>query len=344
MLRSLLVTHQLEGSEPWGHEDRYFALSAVVASRSMPRDVSSNASRWAKALESATPGTRDAVESAYRRWNSVIRDALRIETALRLSVGEDIQSVPVKIVDGMPAPFAEALRGLEGLEWLLLNRTALEAAITGARFLEASLPGARAQWGEEAGLADVDDIRAVHATAYSWLRRLNQLNALERLAGIREDVLGAYYFRIPEIRLHWQVIGITARLLGVSTEALTIVVLAHELAHAYTHLGLDIDNERWETDRFARSDLHVVEGLAQYYTETICSRLEPRMPSALAAYHALLQHQSAPYQAQLSWTEGGRRSSEIIRVSMLEFRSKGLESHADFTSAVNRYRVGVRGR
>jgi hypothetical protein len=62
------------------------------------------------------------------------------------------------------------------------------------------------------------------------------------------------------------VIGITARALGVSPDALTIVVLAHELAHAYAHLGRDIDNERWETEQFAKSDIDIVEGLAQFYT------------------------------------------------------------------------------
>jgi hypothetical protein len=64
-------------------------------------------------------------------------------------------------------------------------------------------------------------------------------------------VLGAYFFRIPQIRLYWVVIGIAARTLGVAVEALTIVVLAHELARAYTHLGRDIDNERWDTGHFA---------------------------------------------------------------------------------------------
>jgi len=90
---------------------------------------------------------------------------------------------------------------------------------------------------------------------------------MERIFDIREDVLGAYYFRIPEIRLYWVVIGIVARAIGVSVEALTVVVLAHELAHAYTHLGHDIDNERWETERFARTELDIVEGLAQFYTQ-----------------------------------------------------------------------------
>ena len=35
---------------------------------------------------------------------------------------------------------------------------------------------------------------------------------------------------------------------GFDVEALTYVVLAHELAHAYTHLGRDIDGNAWDTE------------------------------------------------------------------------------------------------
>ena len=39
------------------------------------------------------------------------------------------------------------------------------------------------------------------------------------------------------------VIGLISGILGVSVEALTIVTLIHELSHAYSHLGYDIDGE-----------------------------------------------------------------------------------------------------
>jgi hypothetical protein len=140
------------------------------------------------------------------------------------------------------------------------------------------------------------------------------------------------------------VIGITARTLGVSIEALTIVVLAHELAHAYTHLGRDIDNERWKTGHFAGSDLDIVEGLAQFYTKIICTRLRDRMPTALQAYEALLKEQSGPYKAHLKWVESDERGGEIIRVSMIECRSRGITASQNFAEAIKRYRLGVRGR
>ena len=72
-----------------------------------------------------------------------------------------------------------------------------------------------------------------------------------------QDILGAYFFRVPAISVYWMVIGIMSGVLGVSVEALTIVVATHELAHAYSHLGRDIDGGRWETEAFARADASV---------------------------------------------------------------------------------------
>ncbi|MCH8142838.1 MAG: hypothetical protein IH908_14705 [Proteobacteria bacterium] len=122
------------------------------------------------------------------------------------------------------------------------------------------------------------------------------------------------------------------------------MVLAHELAHVYTHLGGDIDDEGWETECFAASDLVIVEGLAQFYTEAVCSRLHQRMPTALDAYNALLAIQSHPYRAYRDWLGDDERAGEIIRVSMIECRSKRITSSNEFCDAIDRYRQSIRRR
>jgi hypothetical protein len=101
--------------------------------------------------------------------------------------------------------------------------------------------------------------------------------------------LGAYFFRVPEVHLYWMVIGLVAGVLGISVESLTVVVAAHELAHAYTHLGRDIDGKRWDTEEFARADLNIVEGIAQFYTEVVSRKLEPRNPAVLPATGSCLR-------------------------------------------------------
>src|SRR5690606_22172982 len=109
--------------------------------------------------------------------------------------------------------------------------------------------------------------------------------------------------------------------------------LAHELAHAYSHLGRDIDNERWDTELFASTDPHIVEGLAQFYTQAVCTLLEPRFPAARMAYEALLAKQRGTYKEHLKWVDNDERGGEIVRVAMIECRSRGMKHAKDFLTA-----------
>lgn len=327
----------------WGGFPRYYGATVEEATRAVEMGDDAVSQRWAEELEESSPGIRDSIEFAAKQWNTVLRDHLRSETGLRISAVGNSKAVPVKIVGGMPVSFAEAMRGFDGLEWLLLHRPAVEAVASGTLFMKRHTGAVRAAWGNSAGPSDARDIENVHETALAWLRKLEQAPTIDRIFEIREDVLGAYYFRIPEIRLYWIVIGIVARSIGVSVEALTIVVLAHELAHAYTHLGLDIDNERWDTGRFAQTDLYVVEGLAQFYTQVVCKRIGYRMPEALDAYQVLLSKQSGPYLAHLDWVQNHEHGGEIVRISMIECRSRGIKASEEFADTVRRHRMGIRG-
>lgn len=64
-------------------------------------------------------------------------------------------------------------------------------------------------------------------------------------------------------------IALISAMLNVSIEDLTAVTLAHALAHGYTHLGRDIDGRTWSDNGFADSELSVIEGLAQFYTDVV---------------------------------------------------------------------------
>ena len=111
------------GARAWGHEGRYYAHRPGERSADSGRGTSSDAKRWAQLLEAAAPGTYDSVSRAFKQWNNIIRDHLRTETGLRLSVGDDAQSVPVRITDGVPKPLAEVLQEMpEDVAWLILHR------------------------------------------------------------------------------------------------------------------------------------------------------------------------------------------------------------------------------
>ena len=110
------------------------------------------------------------------------------------------------------------------------------------------------------------------------LSALQKIEIGQKLGGISEDALGAYFFRVPEVHLYWMVIGLVAGVLGITAESLTVVIATHELAHAYSHLGREIDGKKWETEGFAGADLNIVEGIAQFYTEVVARKLETRNP------------------------------------------------------------------
>ena len=152
-------------------------------------------------------------------------------------------------------------------------------------------------------------------------------------------MFGAYFFRNAEVHLYWMPLTIGAAVLGVPLEALTLVVAIHELAHAYTHLGRDIDGARWDTEAFSKTDVHIVEGLAQFYTEAICKKLMARQPTAHTAFESLLEAQSEAYNAYREWIpKSSPLAGELLRAAMIECRVRRIIDHSAFAAMVARYR------
>jgi hypothetical protein len=106
--------------------------------------------------------------------------------------------------------------------------------------------------------------------------------------------------------------------MGCTVEDLAIVVLTHELAHAYTQLGADIEGYRWAAPAFANAETALKEGLAQYYTDRVLNRLERRYAGALNVYQTMLPGQPEPYRAHKAWVKDF--SPEAVRRAMLEVR------------------------
>jgi hypothetical protein len=298
------------------------------------------------ALLDRIPGdTYDRVDRTRKRLGSMIRDALRQETGLLLNrldsslpdEKQEMISVPVCLVSGLP----ESLHDFTFNDSLALALTVspyrLDLERTKAGLL-GSLPlinelarldaGRRVLKGREesAGstLSLVDDL----------LKLIDQEDPIKAIVGVNEDVLGAYIYRSSlfrgqggdpaagKIELYWSVIGLVARMLGVGVEALAAVTLIHEVAHAYTHLGADIDGQRWSSRDFAESDHALKEGLAQYYTHLVSRRVENQLPGTHTAYVQLLQRQPDAYHTHLPWIEGFR--PEEIRLAMLSVRRSGV--------------------
>jgi hypothetical protein len=162
---------------------------------------------------------------------------------------------------------------------------------------------------------------------------------------ISEDILGCYFYPknlTPLIEIYWMPIGLIAQAINVSVENLAIVVLIHELAHGYTHIGCDIDAERWERDDFAKTDVYVKEGLAQHYTAVISGKLEGRSPGCHKAYEAFLELQSGPYLFHKDWLKDqSSRRGEAVRYALLAAR-RGIIDRAAWMSLINKTSESLR--
>lgn len=321
----------------WGGEDRYYGALQGYGESSRTTSAKALAHR----LSDRFPDLADRIERAFRESNTLLRSHLRTETGLRLSTDGQQQSVPVRVVEGLPGPLAWINDIPPDLVDLYLDRYLFDQTSRGLskllqryEFLETWPPAS-------AALAPKDGIDAVKRTVDTLLAALAKKNPFEAIWDIEEDIFGAYFFRQSRIELYWIPIGLGAAALGIAPEALTRVVATHELAHAYTHLGYDIDDICWDTAAFAKADLSIVEGIAQFYTGAVSRRLKGRWPEMLDAYEMLLERQSGPYRAHLDWVDQDESGGEVVRFALVECRSTYVDSHDTFLDAIERHRAAL---
>jgi hypothetical protein len=291
--------------------------------------------------------TQERVARTKDRFNNNVREALRQETGMRLNrdsqagPGESV-NVPITLIPGLPlvlrqkgplpddaqrvailAPYTQVLRELrDGCD--VVNQ-------------------AKQEWQRDSLLHHIlsKNETAVQATrdlAEELLKESQRINLVQWILEVDEDVLGVYRSapgRNGEkegVELFWGVIGLIARWLAVPVEDLTLVVLAHELAHAYTHLGSDIDGYRWQTPSFRISAHEIKEGLAQYYTVRVLNRLQMLGEGPLKAYERLLPHQPPAYQVHVPWLHD--QTPEMVRAAMMHVRRLPIPTWPNFLDAL----------
>lgn len=137
------------------------------------------------------------------------------------------------------------------------------------------------------------------------------------------DVLGTY---IPDkclVVLYYIPIISMSMLLNIDIEYLFMVVLTHELAHGYHHLGTDIDDNAWDRFEITKNDL--VEPLAQYYTELIVKKEEQGYYNS---FSELMKRQNKDYQYHTGWMN--KYDREMIRNALIAIRRKRNPTIAEF--------------
>jgi hypothetical protein len=280
-------------------------------------------------------GAKERVARAVAQNNRIIRGQIREATGLNLGEGEGHGSVPVRVQEGFPAEVASLIgKYPDPVLWRLISlQSELDRAAEGLSTL--------CEFWEELGTwprlpvpKDSDLLLSEASYIISGLQDLAEATKIfADLKQIHEDILGAYHFgpRGSHIVVYWMAQALFSAAFGVGIEGLTAVTLAHELAHAYTHLGRDIDGVSWHNSGFAQSDKSVVEGLAQHYTAEAMERLKARIPNGTTSYRALLECQSGPYRAHESWFDNLLpRRGEIVRFTMLRARNHGRVNDAEW--------------
>jgi hypothetical protein len=293
-------------------------------------------------IRRALPGDPDTIyrniERVCRQKNQPIRELLRKQMGLGLKP-ETQDSIVVSVHDGLPAPFARLVAAKPAIPWELAARAELLShSEEGLRFLLDRFEAVSRDYFDERPPAGRGDLERSRTLVEAILHDVEERKLRAELKAIAEDILGAYFFRRRGIEIYWLVIGFMAGLLRVSEESLATVVLTHELAHAFTHAGSDTDGHRWETKSFAAAPSEVIEGLAQFYTEAVCTKIAEREPGPLAAFHRLLRYQSEAYSSFQEWTRGSSNPRETIRAALVEARARGISTARDFQEFREKHR------
>ena len=275
------------------------------------------------------PDAEERVNRSFKQWNQIVRDHIRTETGLKLSDGDTRNAIPVRVVDGFPVELSQLIdQYRDPVMWrLIIGQPKLGGLIEGLKFLLREWDQFE-QWRSLPELAknghSVLDRALQIATSLQQVALADKV--VQQIKSIQKDILGVYRFPAGQgssIELYWLPIAVVAAMIDVAIEDLTVVVLIHELAHGYTHIGRDIDSKSWDNNGFRDSDLGVIEGLAQFYTEVISERLAIRTPGILKAYKELLKLQSGPYLAHQDWMKGDKRQiGETVRFTLIAARGQ----------------------
>jgi hypothetical protein len=291
-------------------------------------------------IEQAGGTAEESVVAAKNRYldqvRGVLRDLTRLKFTDRQGVESQHTSVPIKIVPGLPKPLEkvgeqELPSGEQfGIENIGLWAHDIKSLLTLSRNLGSLVATLLhiERWHEraEAYGATLEGTAKLAAELAEYVAKAE---LLKRMTEINEDILGVYmptsrlFPDRGQIEIYWVVIGALARLLGVNAEALAVVVIAHELAHAYTHVGLDSNSNRWE-EGFWECDRGIVEGLAQFYTHKTAEALrdERGHERVWIAYDRLTRLQAEngakAYVNHLDWVK--TISPEAMRQGLLDLR------------------------
>jgi hypothetical protein len=263
--------------------------------------------RLEKLVLSFNVNLKDEVIRAKDKYNLKVRGVIAEKTGVSLTYRTkdidtkkidniDKASIPIKVVDLVPLSLLDLFDKFDDAHIeLLLHYRRMKSASKELEFQIRKHP-TFSQY--HLGLSSVDELNNSIRHLNKLIKEVDDCGILEAIQKLGPDLLGAYFLSDNRVELYWLCIGLCNILHDLPIEDFTLVVLIHELAHGYTHIGFDKDGNYWNTDDFNHCDLKIVEGFAQFYTEMLC---RDYFDQATSAFNALLSKQSTEYTEYKNW-------------------------------------------
>lgn len=285
-------------------------------------------------IESQGVDARYRIEQSLSNWRPTIHAKLRSATQLGRSEGAGMR-VNIVISDRIPPPVAEILDHLDPvLIEVLIQRRGIQSTGDGLKKLIEMHDRIVERFKIKSACGELHASAAFVTTLEGGALKEAE-RAFRDILQTRSDILGAYFFRSNRIEIYWIPIWLVANEIGVSEEDLALVVIAHEMAHLYTHLGQDADGDFWSTEVFAQTSTWVVEGLAQYYCEEVLNGIgRGGHQRPLQAFNVLLKHLSEPYTWFRDWPTVDKRG-EMVREALVRIRTDELVHREAFCGALS---------
>ena len=174
-----------EENNSFGHPGNYYADSQHKTTWGTKKKLSPVEKFIAEMLREYEPQLKDRVQRAFKQWNLILSDYLRNEMALRLTIGDEAQSVPVRIQDGLPIPFSMVVENFEPEVWrMLFNLPLLENTHAGLDFVSKHFSFI-SQW-KALGTCPTNknELENVHILLNQIVKELQELDLLRKIKGI----------------------------------------------------------------------------------------------------------------------------------------------------------------
>lgn len=279
-------------------------------------------------LEETFDSVKEDFENIRKNWNQLIRNYLSKSMGVSLSEGDARFQISIEIKASFDETFMQIIDNnfpeLDFEEYSILTEY-LSSMKKSKQYFE--------------------DKKALHnfSLVKTYVEyRLKDFDILDITNDIfdflnpkNSDVFGCYFLEKGLIEIYIYPIVLFCQLHDLDLESFVVMVLTHELAHAYNHIGRDKDARYW--DSFSKVDNCISEGLAQYYTDSFIKQYYYKQPKLIHTFYKTLEFQSESYKCFSNWDV----SLEQVYRAFIEVRRKKIYKYSDFIDIIEEAKKSI---